>query len=249
MIMPSKGKHTAAQRAVRRRASPALVEHDPSLSDVAARAIIDRVLSGRCVPGQRLTEGDLARELKVGRGTIREALKRLTAERVVALIPHRGAFVRALTREEVLQLQDVVKALYGMATSLAAAQIHLGNNRRRLTAAYERLCSGGPQSDRILHAIDRGSFYDVIFSICGNQELLRVNPAVLIQILRMQVHPFLSADDLRELFSDYRLLYDAIIDGDGKKAARVFETHIRRRRTQLERLPAEAFADESGQPR
>jgi DNA-binding GntR family transcriptional regulator len=219
-------------------------EHGPSSSDLAAHAITDRVLSGRWVPGQRLIEGDLSRDLKVGRGTIREALKRLAAERVIALIPHRGAFVRALTREEALELEDVIVALYGLAASLAAARIEHGDNRRRLTAAYQRLAADGPQSDRILHAVDRSSLYDVMFSICGNRELMRINPAVLVQILRMQIHPFLTVDDLNEAFTDYRPLYEALIRGDGPKARRAFEQHMRCRRKQLERLPDDAFASE-----
>ena len=215
-----------------------------SSSDLAARAIIERVLSGRFVPGQRLTEGDLSRDLKVGRGTIREALKRLAAERVIALIPFRGAVVRALTRKEALELQDVISALYGLAVSLAAARIEEGDNRKRLAAAYRRLAADGPQREGIHHAVDRSSFYDVIFSISGNSELTRINPAVLIQILRVQVHPFLTADDLNMLSADYRPLYEAITRGDGSKARRIFEHHIRCCCKQFEGLPDGAFAAE-----
>jgi len=233
------------KRAQPRIKSQGPADHGPSSSDLAARAITDRVLSGRWVPGQRLIEGDLSRDLKVGRGTIREALKRLAAERVIALIPHRGAFVRALTREEAVDLQEVIVALYGLAASLAAARIEEGDNRKRLTAAYQRLAADGPQmSDRIVHAVDRSSLYDVIFSICGNRELMRVNPTVLIQILRIQIHPFLTMRDFNDLFADYRPLYEALIRGDGKKARQSFERHMGICRRQLERLPAEAFAND-----
>jgi DNA-binding GntR family transcriptional regulator len=215
-----------------------------SSSDLTAQAIVERVLSGRFVPGQRLTEGDLSRDLKVGRGTIREVLKRLAAERIIALVPFRGAVVRALTKAETLELQDIINALYGLAVSLAAGRIQQGDNRKRLSAAYQRLVADGPQSDRVHHAVDRSSFYDIIFSICGNRELMRINPAVLVQILRMQVHPFLTADDLNATFADYRPLYEALIHGDGLRAKRVFERHMRCRRKQLERLPDDAFANE-----
>jgi DNA-binding GntR family transcriptional regulator len=226
-----------------RRPDPA--PHDASSPDTAARAISERVLSGRYVPGQRLIEGDLSRDFKVGRGTIREALKRLAAERVVELIPHRGAFVRSLTKTETLELQDVVLALYSYAVSLAASRINEGDKRKRLTAAYRRLVAGGPQSDRIHHALDRSSLHDVIFSICGNRELARANPTVLIQILRIQIHPFLTVHDLNALYSDYQLLYAALVRGDAAKARRAIEQHIRRRRRQIEKLPPEAFAPET----
>jgi DNA-binding FadR family transcriptional regulator len=58
----------------------------------------------------------------------------------------------------------------------------------------------------------------------------------------MQVHPFLSEHDLQELFADYEGLYNTIIAGDEKKADRLSQAHLARRRAQVERLPAAAFA-------
>ncbi len=217
-------------------------DHGPSSSDRVAKAVTNSIMLGRWFPGQRLIEGDLARDLQVSRGTVREAFKRLAAERVIALTPHRGAYVRVLTREEALELLQVLTVLYGLAATLAAARIDQGNNRKAFAAAYERLRDDGPKSDRTIHTIDRGSFNDVFLEIAGNRELIRMNPAAPTQILRMQVHPYLTTADLEELFADYPVLYDAIMAGDGKKAKRAIETHTRRRAAQMERLPAEAFS-------
>jgi DNA-binding GntR family transcriptional regulator len=246
--MTSLANQNSGRRA-RPRAKPVeSVEHGPSSSDRVARMITNSILLGRCVPGQRFIEGDLARDLKVSRGTVREALKRLAAERVIELTPHRGAYVRVLTKDEALELVQVLSVLSGLAASLASARIKLGHNLKRLTAAYEQLRADGAKSDRILHSIDRSSFYDVIFEISGNRELCRIHPAAPTQILRMQVHPFLSAGDLEALFADYSLMYEAIARGDSKKARRAIEIHTQRRATQLERLPAEAFSTGWGHP-
>ena len=72
-----------------------------SFDDQVVAALIRGLQDGRYVPGQRLIEADLTKELKVSRGPVREALKRLAAEGLVSLIPHRGAYIRALTRDEV----------------------------------------------------------------------------------------------------------------------------------------------------
>jgi DNA-binding GntR family transcriptional regulator len=207
-----------------------------------ARAITDNIMIGRYVPGQRFIEGDLARDLQVGRGTVREALKHLSAERIISLEPHRGAYVRVLTKDEALELLQVLTALHGLAVTLAAARIDHGDNRKKLTAAYARLRADGAKSDRVQHSTDRNSFYDVIFEIAQNRELWRIYPAIPTQILRMQVHPFLSKADFDELFADYRLLYDALLNGDGKKARKLFELHARHRAAQFESLPPQAFA-------
>jgi DNA-binding GntR family transcriptional regulator len=216
-------------------------EYGPSSSDRVAKAVATSIMSGRWFPGQRLIEGDLARDLNVSRGTVREALKRLAAERVIALAPHRGAYVRVLTREEGLELLQVLIALYGFAATLAAGNINQGRNRQKFTAAYERLRDDGPKSDRIMHSVDRGSFYDMFLQIAGNHELARINPVAPTQILRMQVHPYLSPKDMEALFVDYHLLYEAISRGDGRAAKRTIEMHARRRASQMRRMPPEAF--------
>jgi DNA-binding GntR family transcriptional regulator len=216
-------------------------EYGPSSSDRLAKAVASSIMLGRWFPGQRLIEGDLARDLNVSRGTVREALKRLAAERVIALTPHRGAYVRVLSREEGLELLQVLVALYGFAATLAAVNINQGMNREKFAAAYERLRDDGPKSDRILHSVNRGSFYAMFLEIAGNQQLTRINPAAPTQILRMQVHPYLSPKDLDELFADYHLFYQAISRGDGKAAKRTIEIHTRRRAAQMRRMPPEAF--------
>jgi DNA-binding GntR family transcriptional regulator len=220
------------------------IEHGPSSSDRVARLITNNILQGRYVPGQRFIEADLARDYRVSRGTIREALKHLSAERVITLSRHRGAYVRVLSKAEALELVQLLAVLSGLAASLASEKIDEGDNRGKLKAAYERLRQDGVNADRVVHSLDRNSFYDVIFEIAGNSELSRINPTVPTQILRMQVHPFLTPKDLAELFADYKPLYEAISGGDGKKAKRAIETHTRRRGMQFGRLPEEAFAIE-----
>ena len=225
------------------RAAEASEGRGPSSSDRVAKAVTNSIMSGRWFPGQRLIEGDLARDLNVSRGTVREALKRLAAERVIALTPHRGAYVRVLTREEGVELLQVLTVLYGLATTLAAEAIGQGDNRKKFTAAFERLRDDGPRSDRIVHSIDRGSFSDVLLDIAGNKELIRMNPSAPTQILRMQVHPHLSAADLEALFGDYPLIYEAVMAGDSKKAKKAIATQMRRQSEQIERLPESAFSN------
>src|SRR5258708_20335204 len=79
-----------------------------SFPDIVVNAIIRGVHAGRLVPGQRLVEADLTRNLGVSRGPVREALKRLAAEGIVTLNRHRGAFVRAMPRH---QLPDTLLTL------------------------------------------------------------------------------------------------------------------------------------------
>lgn len=226
----------------------ASVSKNPHSSpDLVVDSIRRGILMGRFVPGQRLIEADLTRELGVSRGPIREALKRLAAEGVVGLSMHRGAHIRMLTRKEIGDLLEVLEATMGLAVELAAQRIGLNDNRKKLTDAFKQLQRHGPNGDRIMLAIDRTAFYDTLLEITGNRELARVHPAIPTQILRMQIHPFLPPEDRTRQFADYADLCQAVLAGDGRRARRIFVQHVRRSRAQAERLlPLEPLRVENG---
>ncbi|QHI99487.1 FCD domain-containing protein [Xylophilus rhododendri] len=66
-----------------------------------------RILSGECAPGSPLRQEALAEELGVSRIPLREAMRLLSSEGLVDLIPHRGSFVSMLSTEEVQEFFDL----------------------------------------------------------------------------------------------------------------------------------------------
>ena len=219
----------------------------PSSPDLVVDAIKRGVMLGRYVPGQRLIEADLTREIGVSRGPVREALKLLAAEGIVALTPHRGAYIRELSPSEVKDLIEVLELIVGYAVRRAAERIGTGDNAKMLVEAFKRLERHGPHGDRALLAVDRTEFYDTIFRIAGNRELARMNPVVPTQILRLQVHPYLTAEERERQFSDYGDLVNALLAGDGRGARKIFERHIHRKRVHARTLPPNALPPDAAE--
>ena len=67
----------------------------------------DQILSGALRPGTELLQSDLAARFGVSRIPVRDALQGLAAERLVRVIPNKGAQVIALTREELSEIYDL----------------------------------------------------------------------------------------------------------------------------------------------
>ena len=62
-----------------------------SLADRAYLALRDRLITLQIRPGEPIDDGQIARELEVGRTPVREALKRLEDDRlVIANVPRRA---------------------------------------------------------------------------------------------------------------------------------------------------------------
>lgn len=217
-------------------------KHGLSSPDQVAAALIRGLQAGRFVPGQRLIEADLTKELKVSRGPVREALKRLAAEGLVSLIPHRGAYIRALARHEVHDVLLVQEMLTGLAARLAAQAINAGNNRVDFEAAYRHLRAFRDHAESIAFLEERSRFYSTMIRIGGNHELGRMMPAMQIHLLRLQFHQHLTPKDRARQFKEYDALVAAILDGNQNGAERLMRQHIRRTRLAIERLPDSAFA-------
>lgn len=82
--------------------------------------IRQRILDGTYGPGYRLVMDDLARELNVSPGPVREAIRRLEAEGWVVYRPNAGARVAPLDTHQWQQVMAVLAVLEGHAAALAA---------------------------------------------------------------------------------------------------------------------------------
>lgn len=212
-----------------------------STSDRVVEAIHDDIRAGRCVPGQKLIESQLSRDLGVSRGPVREGLKRLAAEGVVTLTRHRGAFVRALTREEADETLVVLEVLCGLMARIAAEAVGRSAHAERLEEALEQL---GPYRDgtSIPDALARRRhFYDTLARIGGNRQLARMMPLMQIHLFRLQIQPYLDAAARGEQLLSYAETTRAVLAGDPAAAERAMRRHIRRTRERYRRLPDAAF--------
>jgi DNA-binding GntR family transcriptional regulator len=213
-----------------------------SSPDVVVAAIVSGVYAGRLVPGQRLVEADLTRNLGVSRGPVREALKRLAAEGLVTLSRHRGAYVRALPRQEAHDTLVVLERIVGLVARLAAERIGLADHRAMLEDQHARLMATAERGDFVALLKERRDFYDVLIRIAGNRELARLMPLMQIHLLRLQFQSYVTHDQRRRQFRDYTAITEAVLAGNRVRADRLMQIHIKRTRLALMRLPDEAFA-------
>ena len=71
-------------------------------------------------PGSVIDEAELQEELQMGRTPIREALKRLSLESLVSIVPRRGMFVTNIGINDLQRLLEVRLELETLAVRLAA---------------------------------------------------------------------------------------------------------------------------------
>jgi len=95
-------------------------ETDQSQGGIAFTKLMEAIKSGNFRPGDRLREVDIAERLSLSRTPIREALRRLEAERIVEHRPRIGAVIRTLSQTEVVELYEMRLVLERTAAEMAA---------------------------------------------------------------------------------------------------------------------------------
>ncbi|MBT2444484.1 GntR family transcriptional regulator [Streptomyces sp. ISL-36] len=111
-----------------------------SLAERAYRAIRDRLVMLEIRPGEPINEEQLAQSLGVGRTPVREALKRLQYERLIATYPRRGTFATDVNIIDLAHISEVRQELEPLAAAQAARRATTAD-RATLTALRGELAS------------------------------------------------------------------------------------------------------------
>lgn len=120
-----------------------------SLKDVAIAEIRRRIFGGLLRPNDKIDQDDIAKDLRISRLPVREALIALENQGLVRNVPRRGAFVMSLTQQDVRDHYEI----FGLVTKLAAerAATNLEPDElaelRQIVEAAEGTATDVPQED------------------------------------------------------------------------------------------------------
>lgn len=142
-----------------------------SKSERAYRLIRDRIDCGQYVPGYRLVLAPIANELGMSVVPVREAIRRLEAERLVTFERNIGAQVALVKETEYLHTMQTLALVEGAATALAAPSItseQIERARAINRTMRASLDAFDPQSFTALNL----DFHAVLFESCPNPHIL-----------------------------------------------------------------------------
>ena len=193
-----------------------------SHAEHAYETLRDRLVTLDIAPGSPLGEDDLIETLGVGRTPIREALKRLEAENLVAIYPRRGTFATEVNLADLGLLSDVREVLEGHAAARAAAHA-TDQERRQMGALARRLTNGMPITQQMtLDAQVHRSIYRA-----AHNRFLESTLTEHYNLATRIWHLFLKRVDAQGYVVEHTELLDAVIDGDAKLARRRAAAHVR----------------------
>ncbi|MBM9593173.1 GntR family transcriptional regulator [Roseitranquillus sediminis] len=196
------------------------------LRDQVVARLRRAIVTGRYRPGQRLLERELCDAVGVSRTSVREALRQLEIEKLVAVGPRGRPSVALITSAQAREIYEFREVLEAAAIPLFVARAPEAAFRQleALTDRFAKAVESGDVDERLQVKVE---FYEVLFGAACNPSMQTVFIQLFNRIgflrsrsLRQQDRAQMRSDEMREIVA--RLV---VRDVSGAQAAIV--RHVR----------------------
>lgn len=196
------------------------------LKDQAYERLKDMIVRGEFEPGRFLSERRLAAELSMSKTPVRSAVERLASEGLVRVSPQQGIVVAEISFGDIIDLFEIRTALEGyvvaqLAGTLTEERVH------QLRTNLEEQFEAAQRGDVVENMRFDTAFHFLLCEYQGNREITRVMwrmrdrlARIIIGVLRQRPQRML------ESVEDHRAVVDAIVAGDGARAAEAMKAHL-----------------------
>lgn len=197
-----------------------------SLSKIAYERIKKKIVSLELPPGAVIDEVVLQAELDLGRTPIREALRRLSLEKLVDIVPRRGMFVTDIGVTDLLRVCEVRVEMEGLAARLAVQRGKPEHWQAMELLLEDVLAEGITASYDVLIGIDQ-KCHEIVYTAAGNQFLEDTLITMYALSLRLWYYALSMVGDMRGAILEHAAILEAFKSGDAELAERLSKAHVK----------------------
>ena len=190
--------------------------------DILKNMIVHREIQ----PGEKINEERVARETGVSRTPIREALCRLENEKIIEMIPRRGAFVIRQTEATVREVLEIREVLEGLVTRLAT--MHMDEKTLgQLTKCLEKIRSI-PDESRYLMKYTQSDiqFHSILLEACRNSMLQNMMATTNTHLQIIRLRTVVLPGRAKKTVEEHYEILKAIETGNEDRAETMMRKHV-----------------------
>lgn len=195
-----------------------------SLADQVFDRLENDIIQGIYPKGELLTELKLAEQLGVSRTPIREALRRLEQERLIA-DSGKGSLVLGITAEDLEDIMSIRERIEGLAAWYATRNLH-DDSRKELThlVDLQEFYYARGDLDHLRQIDDE--FHDCICRLSGRTVIYDTLSPLLRKTRRYRRVSMQDPERIGHTMQEHRAIYEAIMAGDAQRAMELTTDHI-----------------------
>jgi DNA-binding GntR family transcriptional regulator len=196
-----------------------------TLRELALDKVREAIVDGYFRPGDRLVERDLCAQLGVSRTIVREVLRHLESEGLVANLQNKGPIVAQLDLAEAKQIYEIRGALEGMAARLCAER-----GSPEIVSALEQALAGirssYQASDMPGVLTHTSSFYHTLFTMVERNVAWSVVNLLTVRINHLRSMTIKTENRSVDGPAQMTRIVEAIKRGDGEGAYKAAQDHV-----------------------
>ena len=195
-----------------------------SLADQVFEKLEDDIITGVYPRGEILTELRLVEQLGVSRTPIREALRRLQQEKLIA-DSGKGSVVLGITEEDLVDIMEIRQRLEGLAARCAAENLtQEGMDELQKISALQSFYFEKRDVDQLRRVDD--SFHHTVYALSGRQILRDTLLIMHKKTLRYRRISMADPERMRHTVAEHHAVSEAICRRDPEAAEEAMLAHI-----------------------
>ena len=184
------------------------------------------ILKGELNPGERLMEIQLAEKMGVSRTPIREAIKKLSDEGLVTLVPRKGAIVAGISQKMLTDVLQVRMTLEKMAYECAFKNFK-NKDKEAMERAEQAFEDAVKEGDLIKITEADEAFHFAIYDAANNDKLSELLQTLKENMYRYRMEYSKDISTRTSLIEEHRQIYDSFINRHYAAGLKVVEKHIK----------------------
>lgn len=206
-----------------------------SRRDYAFRMLKDNIIRLELKPGSMVSENELATELGLARGSVREALIELAKVKIVEIYPQRGSVIAPID-------YDLIEEACFMRETLEIAVVErcckLGLQPEYEVALQDnlklqRFYIENSNRDKLLNLDDE--FHCLLFQNAGVMQIYTLMNSLLVHFDRVRAMSISTIKDIK-IVDDHCLIFNMIAAGNSESAKSLMHKHLIRYEVDREKM-------------
>ena len=197
----------------------------PSLYEELVERIENLIIEGTLSPGAKVPEKELCVQFGVSRTPMREALKVLASDGLIALEPNRGAWVREITLAELQEVFPVLGALEGLAGELACQNI-TDDEIEAVRVAHVEMVKHFDDRNRQDYFKANHRIHEIILDASRNTTLVAQHRSLSKRIRRARYLANMKIDRWQKAVEEHRQILTALENRAGVELGILLKQHL-----------------------
>lgn len=190
--------------------------------EIAYNQLLQWIIDGTLLPGEKLNDKELADALGVSRTPIRESLQLLETQGFVKMYPGKATQVTEVDRNSIYELLPPLAALQALSAELAIP--HLTNDVVTMLEEKNEQLAKAIQSNNSFSALKIDEdFHQIIVSAANNQYLSKMIESLQPHVRRLFFHNSIVITE--QSVEEHNKIISSMQKGDAEKVAKIMKTN------------------------